>query len=78
MELDCNEMLLKEKPTTFLNQWIQRSSTLQELIVQVEGLIVDPSFKRMDEKFITAYILENMSENLKEADLFNSIEQLVE
>jgi hypothetical protein len=60
LELDCNERLLRDEPDELINEWIRRSSTLQELIIQVEELIMEPNFKRFDEKLLSAYILENI------------------
>ena len=32
LELDCNERLLRDDPHELINEWISRSSTLQEII----------------------------------------------
>ena len=39
LELDCNERLLRDEPDELINEWIRRSSTLQETIKQVESLL---------------------------------------
>ena len=50
--------------------------------MQAEELMMDPSFKRMDQKFLTAYVLENLSKDLsldiKKVDLYFSFKQLVQ
>jgi hypothetical protein len=60
LELDCNERLLRDEPDELINEWISRSLILQELINQVELFIMEPVFKRFDEKVLSAYILENI------------------
>jgi hypothetical protein len=66
LELDCNERLLRDEPDELINEWIRRSSTLQELITQVELLIMEPAFKRFDEKLLSQYILENLIGDLRQ------------
>jgi len=42
LELDCNERLLRDEPDALINEWILRSSTLQELILQIEDTLIQP------------------------------------
>ena len=81
VELDCNERLLEQEPDLLINEWIRRSRSLQKIVMQAEDLIMDSSFKRMDEKFLTAYILENISKDLSldtnKVDLYFSFKHLV-
>ena len=76
LELDCNERLLRDEPDELINEWIRRSSVLQKIIVQAEELMMEPSFKRFGEKLLSAYIIENLTEDLREdqtrADIHDS------
>jgi hypothetical protein len=65
LELDCNERLLRDEPDELINEWIRRSVQLQELIVQVESLLMEPGFKRFDEKLLSQYIIENLIGDLR-------------
>ena len=40
LELDCNERLLRDEPDALINEWIRRSSVLQELILQIEDTLI--------------------------------------
>jgi hypothetical protein len=66
LELDCNERLLRDEPDELINEWIRRSSGLQKLISQAESLILEPEFKRFDEKLLSRYILENLIGDLRQ------------
>ena len=81
LELDCNQRLLGQEPDELINEWIRRSGTLQKVVMQAEELMMDPSFKKMDEKFLTAYVLENLSKDLSldgnKVDLYFSFKRLV-
>jgi hypothetical protein len=66
LELDCNERLLRDEPDALINEWIRRSSSLQETIKQVESLMMEPGFKRFDEKLLSQYILVNLMGDLRQ------------
>ena len=53
LKLDCNERWLRDEPEKLINEWIRRSSTLQEIITEIEGLILEPGFKRFDSKLLS-------------------------
>lgn len=81
LELDCNERLLRDEPFELINEWIRRSEILQKTITQVEELIELPEFKRMDEKLLSAYVMENLISDLRQdqikADIHDSYLYLV-
>ena len=81
LELDCNERLLRDEPDELINEWIRRSTVLQKVISQAEVLIIDPTFKRMDEKLLTSYIMKDLITDLREdelkADIYDSYHYLV-
>ena len=64
LELDCNERFLRDEPDELINEWIRRSSVLQKVITQAETLIMEPEFKRMDEKLLSSYIMEDLITDL--------------
>ena len=66
LELDCNERLLRDEPNELINEWIRRSIVLQKVITQAEILIMEPAFKRMDEKLLSSYIMENLIDDLRQ------------
>jgi hypothetical protein len=65
LELDCNERLLRDEPDELINEWIRRSTVLQKVITQAEVLIMEPAFKRMDEKLLSSYIMEDLIADLR-------------
>ena len=73
--------MLRDEPDELINEWIRRSSTLQKVIIQSEDLIMDPTFKRMDEKLLSAYINENLIDDLRldvnKADLLDSYNYMI-
>ena len=66
LELDCNERHLRDEPDELINEWIRRSSSLQNIVAEIEALMLEPGFKRFDEKLITQYILSNLIGDLTE------------
>ena len=64
LKLDCNERWLRDQPDQLINEWILRSSTLQDIINEVEGLILEPGFKRFDSKLLSQYILGDLIDDL--------------
>ena len=81
LELDCNERLLRDEPDALINEWILRSSTLQELILQIEDTLIQPELQRFNGKILTEYILKKIISDLRtdvnRHDLLNSIQYML-
>ena len=60
---DCNQRLLKDNTTAFINYWIQQSPTLQSIITNAESTLTDPS---LSSKLLTRFILEGIDSDLRQ------------